>query len=71
MHVVSDNNKITSINKSIASSHHNATPSLIALHASSGYKSVPMMFSIGKSKILLPKYPRYIGDVDDNLEDLM
>ena len=57
MHVVSDNNKITSINKSIASSHHNATPSLIALHASSGYKSVPMMFGIGKSKILLPKYP--------------
>ena len=51
MNVFTDNNKLTSINKSIALSHHNLTPSLIALHALSGYNSVPMMFAIGKSKI--------------------
>ena len=67
-------NKLKTINKLIASCHHNVTSSLIALHALSGYNSVPMMFSIGKSKILkaVSKRPlRYVGDVDDNLEDLM
>ena len=37
-----------SINKSIVSSHHSVTSSLIALHALSGYHSVPMMFGLGK-----------------------
>ena len=50
MNVFTDDNKLISINKSIASPHHNVTPSLIALHALSRYNSVPMMFGIGKSK---------------------
>ena len=33
MDVFTDNNKLISINKSIESSHHNVTPSLIVLHA--------------------------------------
>ena len=65
--VFTDANKLISINKSIASSHHNVTPSLITLHALSGYNSVTMIFGIGKSKTLkaMRKIPlRYIGDVD-------
>ena len=50
MNVFTDDNKLISINKSIASSHHNVTPSLIVLHAFTGYNSAPMMFGIGKSK---------------------
>ena len=50
MDVFTDTNKLKSINKSIASSHHNVTPSLIALHALSGYSSVTMMISMGQSK---------------------
>ena len=50
MNVFTDDNKLVSINKSITLSHHNVTPLLIALHAFSGYNSVPMMFGIGKSK---------------------
>ena len=72
--VFTDNNKLIRVNKSITSFYHNVTPSLIALHALSGYNSVPMMFGICKSKILkaVSKIPlRYVGDVDDNLEDLM
>ena len=72
--VFTDNNKLISVNKSITSFYHNVTPSLIALHALSVYNSVPMMFGICKSKNLkaVNKIPlRYIGDVDDNLEDLM
>ena len=37
---------LISINKSIASSHHNVIPSLITLHALSGYNSVAMMVGI-------------------------
>ena len=62
------------INKSITSSHQNVTPSLIALLASSSYNSAAMMFGIGKSKILkgVSKIPlRYVGNVDDNLLDVM
>ena len=72
--VFTDNNKLISIKKLIASSHHNMTPTLIALHALSDYNSLPMMFTIGKSKALkaVSKIPlRYIGDVDANLEDVM
>ena len=67
--VFTDANKLISINKSIASSHHNVTPSLIALHALSGYNSVTMVFGIGKSKTLraISKIRlRYVGDVDAN-----
>ena len=67
MNAFTDANKLISINKSIAPSHHNVTPSLIALHALSGYNSVTMMFGIGKSKTLraVSKIPlRYVGDVD-------
>ena len=74
MDVFTDNNKLISINKSIASSHHNMTPTMIALHALSDYSFVPMMFSIGKSKTLkaVSNIPlRYIGDVIANLEDVM
>ena len=46
MDVFTDDN--ISINKSIVSSHHSVTSSLIALHALSGYHSVPMMFGLGK-----------------------
>ena len=52
MDVFTDANKLISINKSIASSHHNMTLSLIALHALSGYNSVTMMFGTSKSKTL-------------------
>ena len=45
-------NKLKSINKLIASSHHSVIPSLIALLALSSYNSAPMMFGIDKSKIL-------------------
>ena len=74
MNVFTDNSKLIRINKSIASSHLNLIPSLIALHALTGYNSVFMVFGIGKSKILkavskIP--PRYLGDVDENSEDLM
>ena len=65
--VFTDANKLISINKSIVSSHHNVTPSLITLHALSGYNFVTMMFGIGKSKTLraISKIPlRYVGDVD-------
>ena len=74
MDVFTDNNKLISINKLIASSHHNMTPTMIALHALSDYNFVPMMFSIGKSKTLkaVSNIPlRYIGDVIANLEDVM
>ena len=67
-------NKLKSINKSIASSHHNVIPSLIALLALSSYNSAAMMFGIDKSKILqsVCKILRsYVGDVDDNLVDVM
>ena len=50
MNVFADYNKLISINKSIASSHRNVTPSLIALYASSSYNSAPMIFETGKSK---------------------
>ena len=46
MDVSTVDNKRKSINKSIASFHHNVTRSLIALHALPGYNSVPMMFGI-------------------------
>ena len=49
--VFTDDKKLISINKSVGLSHHNVTPTLIALHVLSGYKSVPMMFGTGKSKI--------------------
>ena len=68
------NNKLKSINKSIASSHHSVIPFLIALLALSSYNSAHMMFCIGKSTILeaASKIPlRYVGDVDDNLMDVM
>ena len=74
MNIFTDNNKLISINKSITSSYHNVTPSLIALHAFSGYNSVPMMFGIGKSKIqkaVTKIHLSYVGDVDDNLKNLM
>ena len=76
MNVFTGDNKLISINKSIASSHHNLTPSLIALHALSGYSSAPMTFRTGKSKTLKnnagSKTPLwYTGDVDANLEDVM
>ena len=52
MDVFTDANKLISINKSVASSHHNMTLSLIALRALSGYNSVTMMFGTSKSKTL-------------------
>ena len=52
MDVLTDNNKLISIKKLNASSHHTVTPSLFALHTLSGYYSVPMMFGIGKPKTL-------------------
>ena len=52
MDVFTDANKLISINKSIASSHHNMTLSLIALHALSGCNFVTMMFGTSKSKTL-------------------
>ena len=48
MNAFTDDNKLISINKWIASSHHNENLSLIALHALSGYNSAPMMFGIGQ-----------------------
>ena len=54
--------------------HHNVTPSLIALHALPGCNSVTMIFSIGKSETLkaVSKIPlRYAGDIDANLEDVI
>ena len=54
--------------------HHNVTPSLIALHALPGCNSVTMIFSIGKSETLKPVSRIllwYAGDVDANLEDVM
>ena len=50
INVFTDDKKLISINKSVGLSHHNVIPSLIALHALSGYKYVPMMFGTGKSK---------------------
>ena len=47
MNVFTDDNKLQSINKS---SHHNVTPSLITLHALSGYSFVPIICGIGKLK---------------------
>ena len=52
MDVFTDANKLISINKSTASSHHNVALSMIALHALSAYNSVTMMFGTGKSKTL-------------------
>ena len=63
-----------SINKSIVSSHHSVTSSLIALHALCGYHSVPMMFGLGKWKTLktVSKIPlRYFRDINANLKDAM
>ena len=74
MDVFTDANKVMSINKSIASSHHNVTPSLIAVHALSGYNCVTMMFGICKWKTLkaVSKIPLiYVGNVDASLEDAM
>ena len=53
MDVFTDANKLISLNKSITSSHHNVTPPLIDLHASSGYNSVTMIVGIGQSKTLM------------------
>ena len=50
MTVFTDDKELMSIKKSIGLSHHNVTPSLIALHALSVYNSVPMMFGISRSK---------------------
>ena len=74
MNIFTGDKKLISINKSIASSHHDLTPSLIALHGLSGYSSVPVMFGIGKLKTLKAgsKIPlRYVRDVDANLEDVV
>ena len=51
MNVFTNDNKLISINKWIAVSHHHVKPSLTALRALSGYNSVSMMFGISKSKI--------------------
>ena len=51
MNVFTNDNKLISINKWIAVSHHHVKPSLIALRALSGDNSVSMMFGISKSKI--------------------
>ena len=51
MNVLTNDNKLISINKWIAVSHHHVKPSLTALRALSGYNSVSMMFGISKSKI--------------------
>ena len=50
INVFTDDKKLISINKSVGLSHHNVTPSLIALYLLSGCKSVPMIFGTGKSK---------------------
>ena len=74
MDVFTDVNEVMSINKSIASSHHNVIPSLITVHALSDYNSVTMMFGICKWKTLkaVRKIPlSYVGNVDVNLEDVM
>ena len=71
MDTFTDDNKLISINKSVAA-NENMIPSLIALHALSGYDSAPMIFGKGKSQALkaVSKVPlRYTGDVDTNLED--
>ena len=55
MDVFTDANKLISINKSIASSDHDVTPLLIALHALSGYNSVTTMVGIDQSKTLMQR----------------
>ena len=73
MNAFTDDNKLISINKSVAT-NDNVIPSVIALKALSGCDSVPMMSGIGKSRALktVNKIPLwYIGSVDTNLEDVM
>ena len=50
MNVFTDDNKLISIKKLLALSHHNVTPSLIALRALFGYNSVSMIFGIAELK---------------------
>ena len=57
MDALTDDNKLISINKSVAA-NTKVIPSLIPLHKLSGYDSVLMMFGIGKSKALTaPEIP--------------
>ena len=73
MDAFTDKTKLISIRKSVAASE-NVIPSMIALHALPSFDFVPMMVDIGKSKVLkaVSKVPpRYIGNVDANLEDVM
>ena len=69
----SGGSKLISIKKSVNAKQH-IMPSLVALHAISGYDTVPMMFGIGKVKSLkvVEKVPLvHIGEVNAELEELI
>ena len=69
----SGGSKLISIKRSVNAKQH-IMPSLVALHAISGYDTVPMMFGIGKVKSLkvVEKVPLvHIGEVNAELEEVI
>ena len=48
METFTDSKTVIDINKSVEV-HHQIVPSLIAMHASTGCVSVPMLYGIGKT----------------------
>ena len=65
--------KLISIGKSVAKSR-SIIPSLLSAHALTGCDTVPMMFGIGKTKVIniLNKSPlEYLGKADAEEEDYM